>query len=211
MSCVKNNQKEDNNVLKDCKNKLALISSFDSLPIIEKSFFKAYGSRDEIREVLYDSSSLAQDLKFNSVLFLDSVSDIKVTLQIKDYPPSKAVTHYPLIILQNWENQIYADENLIDIDSIRKRVFEYYIDFKETWKYENNAQIWLRKDDIVDSEIFNKIGIEIIYGYLEFADSVSLQVYSKLIHELSDEELKDLASSVPLNLPIVEFIEPPKE
>lgn len=175
------------NKLKFDSNENYLLGISDTLKTIEINY------NDDKEDILLDiSTKLNKDLCCNKVEFnlkINNTENVNIT-SFKFC--KKCVFHYHIFqcssIFINRNNQILYNESLVELDSVKFKVYEILkkrnpID-KEYFK--------IRWDKTTSDTLIKKTLIEIKKGHLLFYENESKKIFNKSIYNLSKEELDSI-------------------
>ncbi|MEN8121745.1 MAG: hypothetical protein ABFS35_15445 [Bacteroidota bacterium] len=207
ISCCKHDKKSENK-LPYCENERLLLSSFDTIKSLDYKLFEIQDSLKEKLKVSYNEDICCKDLRFNVLFEIDSVQQIPVSLNCYywcDDCPVFIRERNDCLILINFRGEVAFEGELSSLDSLSEDLFKYYSELEsaEYFPYSyTNLQIVIQWDFQVKREKFRKFIKEIIDGYLQFANKLSVNTYSIEICKLNKTQLLELSRTIPFNLKI---------
>lgn len=214
VSCNENENISENK-LPYCENERLLLSSFDTIKVLNYKLFEIQDSLKEKLEASYNEDFCSKDLRFNAYFEIDSIN--KIPLSLNCYYSCDDCNFFirernDCIILLNLHGQVAFEGELSSLDSISKDLFKYYtevgnnVNYPESYK---KVQILILWDFEVKQKKFKKFIKEIIVAYMKFANKLSVNTYGIAICKLNKSQLLALSKKIPFNLRIgiLEIIE----
>ena len=192
-----------------CSNALNLISKFDTIPTIDYSLLEM---KDRIHEKVDSSiqpNNANTELLFNVLYDCDSANSFKLSLTyyFGEDNPTRLVTLPRFVLLLNTMGDVLFGPELIKLDSLENRIYNYYLNIGESNfpKTYHDIYFTLAWDDEIDNQLFSKFINQIISGYQMSVDYQSELLLNKQLCQLDKLELQSVAKQYPFRLFIADY------
>ena len=188
-----------------CDNEISLISTFDTIPKVNNTLFDIRDNFEVIVRNHFDSIYCCKDVRLNVIHAIDSIDNVWLSVNYYYGCDGCHTCNYQrLVTLLNKKGQVLFGPDIIPLDSLEHRIYEYYSSigeqgFPETYK---NVHISLQWDKFVSNILFSKYVEKIISGYLKFLNERCKAQYNNKLCRLKIIELKQLSKNIPFNLHI---------